>query len=440
MTPAKSINRRRLLQGASAVAAGAALGMPRFSRSASAQEGGKLVVASFYPVDQASGWDGLVKAFQAAYPGTEIEVQVTSEDYLPKILAQKASGTLPDVIAVENTIFPRFASNDLLLSLDEKLAATDFSKDDFPPKLINRFSYNGTIYGIPYDCQPTSGVFLNKKLLEDAGVEHPSNDWTWDEFMAAAETLTQRDGDRVKVYGLDPGTGNWQNWIYAHGGFLVDDVQNPTKVTTDTPEAIAGMQAYLDLSMVQKVAPKREMFAGGGVAGGDLFAAGQTAMYHSGYWELISFPGRWDAVEVGYVKLPNGPGGGTGYSTGGTCYSVSTGSKSSDLAFEFVKFFMGMEGWKAASEASPLIYPPAYIPAFNDIFMADPDHPVENKGINGTTAEFAIFAPADPVWTELVSTTIEPDIDLMASGQKPVAETLTKWAVDLTPQLTANKA
>lgn len=433
--------RRDLLKTATVVAAGAAVGLPLASRSTrAAQASGKLVVASFYPTNETSGWDGLVAAFSEKYPDVEIEVQVTSEEYLAKILSQQASGTLPDVLAVENSDFPRFADAGLLLSLDDRMAATqNFTKADFPEKLVERFTFESQLYGIPYDVQPIAGVFLNKALFADAGVEVPTSDWTWDEFLALAEALTTKDGDRTSRYGFDPGTGNWQNWIYAHGGSLVDNPQLPTVVTTDAPEAIAGMQAYIDLSLNQGIAPKRELFAGGSVASGDLFAAGQTAMFHGGYWEVVSYPGRWDGIDLGYVQLPVGPSGETGFATGGTCYSVSSGSKIPDVAFEFVQFFMGMEGWRAASEASATIYPPAYIPAFEEIFLADPNIPVENKALNGTAAEFAIFSPADPVWTEITATRIEPDIDLMASGDLDVAEALTTWATEFTPMLTANQ-
>lgn len=433
-------NRRDLIKASAVIGAGAAIGMPAFNRRTSAQASGKLVVASFYPTNEASGWDGLVAAFNEVYPDVEIEVQVTSDEYLAKILSQQASGTLPDVLAVENTDFPRFADAGLLLALDDRLAATeDFTKDDFPAALVERFSFNGQLYGIPYDVQPVAGVFLNKASFADAGVDLPTSEWTWDEFMALAEALTVKDGDRTSRYGLDPGTGNWMNWIYAYGGALVDNPQAPTAVVTDSAEAIAGMQAYFDLSATLGVSPKRELFAGGAVQSGDLFAAGQTAMFHGGYWEVVSYPGRWDGMDLGYLQVPVGPAGNTGFTTGGTCYSVSSGSQMPDVAFDFVKFFMGMEGWRAASEATDLIYPPAYIPAFNEIFMANPDEPIENKGLNGTAAEFSIFNPADPKWTEFRATTIDPDLDLMASGEADVADTLTKWATEFTPQLTANQ-
>lgn len=436
----RTTNRRTLVKGAGIAAAGAALGAPQLARGVAAQDSGKLVVASFYPTNEASGWDGLISAFNEKYPDIEVEVQVTSDEYLAKILSQQASGTLPDVLAVENAEFPRFADAGLLVALDERLAATeDFTKADFPERLVDRFSFEGQLYGIPYDVQPIAGVFLNKAIFADAGVELPTSEWTWDDFMGLADSLTKKDGDRTSVYGLDPGKDNWMNWIYAYGGTLVDNPQAPTVVTTDSAEAIAGLQAYIDLSLAKGVSPKRELFAGGGVQSGDLFAAGQTAMFHGGYWEVVSYPGRWDGIELGYIQVPVGPAGNTGFNTGGTCYSVSTGSAMPDVAFEFVKFFMGMEGWRAASEASATIYPPAYIPAFDEIFLADPNNPVENKALNGTAAEFSIFMPADPAWVEYSSTTITPDLDLLASGDLDVTETLTKWATELTPKLTANQ-
>ena len=58
-----------------------------------AQEEVTLVIASFYPVDQTAGWDGLVADFEAAHPGVTIETQVTTfDEYLPRLLTQIAGG------------------------------------------------------------------------------------------------------------------------------------------------------------------------------------------------------------------------------------------------------------------------------------------------------------------------------------------------------------
>ena len=56
------------------------------------EQAAKLVIASFYPVDQVSGWQGLVDSFTAKHPGVTIEVQVTPFDqYMPKLLSQIAA-------------------------------------------------------------------------------------------------------------------------------------------------------------------------------------------------------------------------------------------------------------------------------------------------------------------------------------------------------------
>jgi multiple sugar transport system substrate-binding protein len=303
---------------------------------------------------------------------------------------------------------------------------------------MDRYTSEGKVYGVPYDAQPVVGVFINKKLFEDGGVPVPTNEWSWEDMLQAAKTLTKQQGNRTSQFGLDPG-GNWTNWVYAHGGRLVDDYQKPTEVVIDSPEAIAGMRSYVDLFQEQKVSPSPQLLESGGLTSADLFTTGQVAMFHGGYWELVFQPDKFTGLDLGYVMLPVGPSRERAFATGGTCYSVSAGTKDPDLAYEFVKFFMGMPGWKAAAAAAQAIYPPAHIPSYKEVFMAEPDSPVENKDINGQGAEYAIFQPADPAWPEINTKYIAPDVDLMVRGQKPVEETLKGWAERFTPMLTANK-
>lgn len=154
----------------------------------------KLVVASFYPIDKVSGWEGVVKEFKKIHPEvTEIEVQVTSGDeYLPKLLTQIASGTAPDVIAVENTPFPEFVAKGVVKDVTSYMEKTKgFSKKDFFSHLLDRYTVNGKVYGIPYDCQPQACLFYNKKLFDEAGVAYPNDKWRWEDLLKAAQKLTK---------------------------------------------------------------------------------------------------------------------------------------------------------------------------------------------------------------------------------------------------------
>ncbi len=405
---------------------------------------GTLVVASFYPLNQTSGWKGLIKTFEDDHPGLKIQTQVTSNgpDYVAKVLAQKASNTMPDVLGVENqTMFPYFQSKGVLLDLTSYLKKDQsFDRKEFYPKIIGRYTVDDRVYGVPYDCQPVCGVFLNKKLFEDAGADLPTGDWTWDQMIALGKKLTKRQGNRTVQYGLDPG-GNWLNWIFAYGGRQVDDVDHPTKVLLGSPEAIRGMQAYIDLILRDRVAPSQAGLSNSGLTSADLFTTGKVAMSVEGYWNLVFEPDKFTNLDLGYVMLPPGPAGKRVFQTGGTCYSVSTGSNQKDNAFEFVKYFMGMPGWKAAAATDQPIYPPAYIPAYKQVFMKQkgPNWPVENKDINGEAAQYALFQPRDPQWNEINTKYITPDENLMEQGKKPVAATLKEWSRKFTPMLTANQ-
>lgn len=442
----RSASRRSVLKQAGAFSAAAALGKLGSSNpaSAAAQNESTLVVSSFYPLDTSSGWSEMIKGFETENPGVKIETQITpnaGEEYLQKLITQKVSDTLPDVIGVEVSPFPTFVANDLLQDLAPKLAADpEFNAESFFPKLLDRYTVGGKVYGIPYDCQPLVGVFINKGLFADAGISVPTKDWTWDEFMEAARSLTKLDGDRTTQFGLV--TTSWQSWVYAFGGRLVNDVKRPTEVIINSPEAIKGMQTYVDLIVRDKISPSSQFLSGGGLSAADVFATGQAAMLQGGYWELVFDPSKFSNIDLGYVKFPDGPGEGTAYATGGTCYSVSSSSKQPDLAYEFVKYFMGMPGWQAAFRGAEggVVYPPAFIPAYeSEVFLQNPNPPVENIEINGEGAEFALFVPFDPVWQEIQTKFITPDVDLLTQGAKEVEPTMNEWAAKFTPMLTANQ-
>jgi multiple sugar transport system substrate-binding protein len=395
-----------------------------------ATEATTLVVASFYPVDQTAGWGGLVARFEEEQPGVTVDTQVTPGDqYLPKLLTQLASGTPPDVLGVENSPFIRFVDRNVLLDLTPLFEAdSDFRREDFFPKLIDRYTVNGRVYGIPYDAQPICSLFYNKDLFDEAGVAYPSNEWSWDELLEASLALTKREGDRTSQYGFwTYNSIDGLFFVYSNGGTIVDDVKNPTKVTLDNSRTIEGVKFWQNMINEHKVAPQPTFFQGAGQGASDVFATGRVAMFLSGYWEFVFDPDKFKRINVGLQIGPSGPDGTRGYATGGTAYCIGNGTNQTDLAWEFVKFFMGMPGYEAAfAEARHgVIYPPAYIPAYNSYVFADnPEPPIENITINGDAAEYANFRPHHPKWPEILSTILTPMADLIANGQREAEEAL----------------
>ncbi len=392
---------------------------------AAARQSEKLVVASFYPVDAVSGWDGLVAAFHEVHPDVEIEVQVTPFDqYLPKLLSQIAGGDSPDIAGVENGPFPGFVEHGILTNLNPYLEATEgFSLADFFPHLIDRYTYDGNVYGIPYDAQPRGVMFFNPGIFDEAGVDYPTNDWTWDDLVAAGEKVAVINGDTVDRYAVCSSDTYtlWQYFLLGGGGNFVDDLRNPTKSLLDQPEALEATQFTLDLIYEKKLAPSPATIDSmGSSACSSLFTQGKVAMMLDGFWRAVESPQEFADLHVHMVMAPVKDTAHRVYGTGGTAYAILESSKHKDLAWEFLTMFLGPEGYKAAFEAAPLgaIYPPAHIPSF-DWYMSQDLTFVDSVAANKDSLAYIQFAPYLLSWTETSDKCITPNMDLVLRNNAP---------------------
>src|SRR5699024_9810023 len=61
--------------------------------------------------------------------------------------------------------------------------------DKFPQGVIDQITFDGDIHLVPVGVHRGNVMFYNKQLLADNGIE-VSDDWTLDDFNAAADTLT----------------------------------------------------------------------------------------------------------------------------------------------------------------------------------------------------------------------------------------------------------
>lgn len=64
---------------------------------------------------------------------------------------------------------------------------------------------DGTLYAFPYS-QHVWGIYYNKTMFDEKGVEYPHNDMTWEEYGVLMEKMTSGEGND-KVYG-----GHFQDW------------------------------------------------------------------------------------------------------------------------------------------------------------------------------------------------------------------------------------
>lgn len=359
----------------------------------------------------------VIEAFEAAYPHIKIETQHAPwSSYFDRIQTQMAGGTAPDVMFLNN--IPSYAARGALMPLDDLIEKSGFDISPYYEELLRVFSYNGKLYGLPRD-NDTTILYYNKDLFDAAGVAYPDGNWTWKEFLEAAQKLTVRDArGRVLQYGVVLESNKYFNFIHQNGADIFDDNMNPTKFTMDDPKAIEAMQFMADLINKYEVAPSfAQMLQLGNST--ELFQTGRVAMAMTNAARIPTFQQadfRW-----GVAPLPAGPDGIRANSMSGAGYVISANTKHPEEAWTFLQFLAGEEGQTIFASTGVAV--PAYrsekthsafinaLPeGFGEVFLED--------------TEYGKIPPLFDGWVELNSTVVTPALDLLFIGEATAEEVI----------------
>lgn len=274
------------------------------------------------PLDEA--YKTFISDFEAAHPGVTINALETPPEFDTQLLVDLAAGTAPDVWNQDASTLARLVDAGYVLDMNECVALVpEFNLDRFFPSVlsIHQREEGGPVYGVPNDFTPMV-IYYNTASFERAGVEAPSSDWTWDEFVDVAQRLTlDANGNNATSADFDPeNVVQWGfrvrqfsfEWIYRlwqNGG----DVLSPDGTTAsgylDSPESIEAITWLRDLVTEQGVAPDpstlNEMLQQAGFL--DRFLAGDVAMFDRGHWELVGLQSN-AAYEPGIFAVVGQPG------------------------------------------------------------------------------------------------------------------------------------
>jgi len=243
--------------------------------------------------------------FHAENPGVKwvLVEQAEGQSRLEQLLSLVAAGTPPDCARVESDVYRTFAAMDLLLPITDNINADpEMSNPDYwiQPQETDRCAYQGEWYGIG-SCWVAPHLYYNLDLLDEAGIEPPSNDpdevWGWDEFLDIARQLT------VDTNGKHPGEAgfdatnverwgvNWPTWwiplhaaVQSNGADWVDS--ETQKIVLDKPEAMEALQRVADLMLVHQVMPRAEAMEALGMGAAQLLETKKLGLQVDGSWAL----------------------------------------------------------------------------------------------------------------------------------------------------------
>jgi multiple sugar transport system substrate-binding protein len=304
---------------------------------------GTIRVGSWDSAEALEPFESSIESFKTKYPDVDVQLESVPQGYGDKLLTQFAAGTAPDVIQVGDGDVAKFISQGQLEPLDPYINGDNpLDMNVFFPAVAAIGQVNGETYLLTKDYSPLV-LYYNTDMFDAAGVEYPTENWTWDDFLAAAQKLTVPGqqwgvqlpdswGDLVWYRGISP-------IIYQNGGQVISDDGTTTTGYLNSPEVVEALQWYVDLFKVHKVAPNKEDLAA--LSGVDLFQTSQVAMLWTGRWPLKDFQKNTD-LHFGTAPLPMGKERANSICWAG--FAMYSKSENKDAAWAFLKHITAEEG------------------------------------------------------------------------------------------------
>jgi len=246
-----------------------------------------LRVLDSYSNDPDNGIIGAALEAAAATVGVTLErVSVSGGSLIQRVLQQGSSGTLPDLLMLDNPDLQQIAATTAL----SPLGPLGVPVDGYAGGVTAAGTYRGEVYGLAPTVN-TIALFYDVPTLEAAGIAPPT---TWDELADAAAALTV--GGRYGIAFCANATyeNTWQflPFFWTNGGDERD---------LDTAQAAQALEFVTDL--VQTGSASRSVLNWTQADVKDQFISGKAAMMVNGPWQIPEMS-TVEGLEYGIVTLP----------------------------------------------------------------------------------------------------------------------------------------
>lgn len=277
--------------------------------------------------------DMAARRFEEEHPGVQVEYVsgILREDYSEWLAEQLLQGTEPDVFMVLSEDFHMLASLGALKDLTPLIGKDpDFDGEAYYPAAYTCGRWDGRQMALAYECVPRL-MFVNKTLLENAGIAVPEDNWTWEEFYEICSQVTaDTDGNGVlDQFGCYHYT--WTDAVYANGGNLFDNTGTECYVAdSEVEEAVLFVERLDDLT--QAVQVTAQDFDLGRVAFQPLLFS-EYRTYSPYPWRIKKYTGfEWECL-----PMPAGPSGGNVSEMDVLLMGISARCGHQELAWDFLK-------------------------------------------------------------------------------------------------------
>lgn len=311
------------------------------------------------PEEQEAVTNSIVEAFNKANEGKySIEFEAAdTETHSQNMKLQAEDGTLPQIFWIDGAEAPEYSESGALLDLTEFLDENADVKEALGG-MEEAFKDDNGQYGLPYQCN-VQGIFYNKELFDKAGVEYPTDETTYDEFIEMIKKLKDSGVIPLSIGSKNSSFAMWEfnEFLERYGwGDNIDNVL-AGKDKFNNKELLACFEKFKGLKDAE--AFPENMATIEYFDAKQLFNEGKAAMFGTGQWDCAEFDenigekiGFWwgpkftdtQCNQDVVMKVPSAPIV--------VSAAVADDEELKAGVYEFLKFYYGEEAAKISYEGS----------------------------------------------------------------------------------------
>ncbi|MDP6899292.1 MAG: extracellular solute-binding protein [Candidatus Thalassarchaeaceae archaeon] len=234
--------------------------------------------------------------FEQSHPHISVEVTaIPFGDADQLFLTAAQGGEAPDLVRLSSDQLGKIGEvrvDGFPLLEDLRPHLTPAERDIFDHQALQAMRYGDALYGVPAS-QDCLSLLYNRALFDAQGISYPNENWTTDDFLSAAQSLTTGG-----VHGLAIPVKVaywWFPWQTGFGGSLFNESGEPT---LDSNGSAAALDWVISLEQEHEVVSTGTQIE----TMESQFIQSQAAMIVDGPWNWATYEAS--RLDVGQTLLP----------------------------------------------------------------------------------------------------------------------------------------